>query len=98
MHGDKGLSRQWHQKFTIARGQVETEYEEIVHRLARKIDFGKEMENILTMLGREYVTVLVEASQALWKVLIDKAEAEAYDKIKTIPQGQGMKAYGVAYR
>ncbi len=51
--GDKGLFRQWHQKFTTALGQVKTEYEEMVHRFAREIDLGREMENILTMLGRE---------------------------------------------
>ncbi len=34
----------------------------------------------------------------LWKVLIDKTEAEAYDKVKTITQGQALKAYGIVYR
>ena len=92
------MFRQWQQKFTTALGQVRAEYEEIVHKLAREIDLGREMENILTMLGREYGGVFVEASQALWKVLIDEAEAEAYEKIKTIPPGQGIEAYGVGYR
>ncbi len=36
--------------------------------------------------------------RTFWKVLIDQAEAEAYDKIKTILRGQGIKAYGVVYR
>ncbi len=31
-------------------------------------------------------------------MLSDEAEAEAYDKIKTIPQGEGVRAYGVVYR
>ncbi len=30
--------------------------------------------------------------------LTDNAKAEAYDKIKTIPQGHGINAYGVAPR
>ncbi len=34
----------------------------------------------------------------LWKVLIDKPEAEVYGKIKTITQGQRLKAYGIVYR
>ena len=34
----------------------------------------------------------------IWKILIDKAEAEAYDKIKMVPKGQGVVAYGVLYR
>jgi hypothetical protein len=38
--GDKGLFRQWHQKFTTALGQVKVEYEEIVLKLAREIDLG----------------------------------------------------------
>ncbi len=34
-------------------------------------------------MGRDYGAIFGEASQDLWKVLIDTAEAEAYDKIKT---------------
>ena len=44
----------------------------------------------------------------IWNILIDKAEAEAYDKIKMVPKGQdnikmvpkgqGVAAYGVLYR
>ena len=30
--------------------------------------------------------------------MIDKAEAEAYDKIKMVPKGQGVVAYGVLHR
>ncbi len=98
VNGDKGLFRHWHQKFTTALGQVKTEYEEIVHKLAQEIDMGRDMETVLTTLGREYGAIFGEASQDIWKVLIDEAEAEAYDKIKTIPQGHGTKAHGVVYR
>ncbi len=31
-------------------------------------------------------------------ILIDKAEMEAYDKIKMVPKGQGIFAHGVLYR
>ena len=31
-------------------------------------------------------------------MFIDKTEAEAYDKIKMIPSGEGLRAYGVVYR
>ncbi len=51
VNGDKGLFRQWRQKFAIALGQVKTECEEIVQRLAREIDLGREMETILSALG-----------------------------------------------
>ena len=45
-----------------------------------------------------YGDMLWEASADIWKVLVDKTEAEAYDKIKMIPAGEGMRAYGVVYR
>ncbi len=71
---------------------MKEEYEEIVHKLAREIDLGKDMETVLVALGREDGATLGEASQDVWKVLMDKAEAEAYDKIKPTPQGHGIKA------
>ncbi len=39
-----------------------------------------------------------KVSGYVWNILIDKAEAEAYDKIKLVPKGQGVVAYGVLYR
>ncbi len=48
--------------------------------------------------SRDYGSIFGEASMDLWKVLIDKTEAEAYDKIKTITQGHGLQAYGMVYR
>ncbi len=45
--GGKGLFRQWHQKFTAALGQVKAECEDIVHKLARELDLGKEIETVL---------------------------------------------------
>ncbi len=34
----------------------------------------------------------------IWSMLIDKAEMEAYDKIKMIAKGEGLLAYGVMRR
>ncbi len=34
----------------------------------------------------------------VWNILIDEAEMEAYDKIKTAPKGQGIADYGLLYR
>ncbi len=34
----------------------------------------------------------------VWDIVIDEAEAEAYDKIKLVPKGRGAVAYGVLYR
>ena len=84
VNGDKGSFRQWHQKFTTALGQVKAEYDEVVHKLVREIDLGKEMETILVTMENDYGSTFREMSHDIWKVLIDKAEAEAYDKIKTI--------------
>ncbi len=77
---------------------MRTEYEEIAHILAREIDLGKNMDQILSTLARYCGAILGEASMGIWKVYIDKAEAEAYDKVKTITQGQGLNAYGSVYR
>ncbi len=77
---------------------MRAECEEMVHKLAREIDLGKEMEAILMMMENEYGSIFEEVTLDIWKVLIDKAEAEAYDKIKTIQQGGWIKAYGVLYR
>ena len=44
VNGDKGLFRQWHQKFTTALGQYNARYEEIVHYMVREIDLGKTWE------------------------------------------------------
>ena len=62
LSGNKGLLRQWHQEFTTALGQVMTKCGEIVHRLAREIDLGKDMENILSTLARDHGLVFEEAS------------------------------------
>ncbi len=80
VNGDTGLFRQWHQNFTTALGQVRMEYEETVHRLAKDIDLGRDIETVLTTLAVDYGAGHGEASQDLWTVLIDKAEAEAYGK------------------
>ncbi len=59
------IHRQWHQKFTTALGQVGAEQEEIVHRLVREIDLGRDMGNILVTTGREYGAAFGEASRYL---------------------------------
>jgi hypothetical protein len=92
--GDKGLFRQWHQKFTTALGQVKTECDKIVHKFARDIAFGRKVETILSTFGRGYGPTFGETFRDIWKVLIDRAKAGA----KTIPRGHGIKAYGVVYR
>ncbi len=43
VNGDKSLFRNWHQKFTTSLGQVAGAHEEIVHRLVKELDLGREM-------------------------------------------------------
>ena len=98
VNGDKWLFRQRHQKFTTALGQIEGSHEEIVHRLVREIDLGKEMEKVVTGLRADYGDEFEKASGDVWNILIDKAEMEAYDNIQMVPKGQGVVAYGVMCR
>ena len=85
-------------KVITAAGQVKKEYEENVQRMVREIDLGKDMGAVLENLSSHYGGVFVDASGDVWKVLIDKAEAEAYEKIKALPQGEGLRACGVLLR
>ncbi len=85
-------------KFTTALGQFKGSYEEIVRRMAREIDLGKAVDVVISIMFSVYGEELWEASADIRRVLVDKAEATAYDKIKMIPQGEGIKAYGVVYR
>ncbi len=41
VNGEKPLFRQWHQKFTSALRQVTGMHEEIVQRMVKEIDLGK---------------------------------------------------------
>ena len=65
--------------------------------MVKEIDLGKDLEKVVTMLKGEYGKVFTNVSGDIWNVLLDKAEAEAYDKIKMVPKGQGVVAYGVLY-
>ncbi len=62
INGDKSLFRQWHQKFTTARGQVGVAYQEIVHRLVKEVDFGKTMEKVFAGHRADYGYVFETAS------------------------------------
>ena len=84
VNGDKRMFRQWHQKFTTAIGQASPRYEEMVHYMVREIDLGKDLRSVMTKVGTAYGEMTEGASRDIWKVLIDKSEAEAYDKIKTL--------------
>jgi hypothetical protein len=79
-------------------GQVKEVYEEIIHNMVKEIDLGKDLESTLKKLSEVYGEVWFDVSGDVYKVLIDKSEAEAYDKIRMDKPGEGLKAYGIMYR
>ena len=93
VNGDKSLFRQWHQRFVTALGQVEGSHEEIIQHLVKETDLGKELKKIAEQLRITYGGEFARISRDVWNILMDKAENEAYDKIKMIPKGQGVVAY-----
>ncbi len=52
------------------------------------------MEKVATGLSGVYGDEFGKVSGDIWNILIDKAEMEAFDKIKMVPKGQGVVAYG----
>ncbi len=64
----------------------------------KDIDLGREMEKVVAGRRGEYGDEFDKVSGDIWNILIDKAEAEAHDKIQMVPKGQGVVAYGVLYR
>ena len=50
VNGDKSMFRQWHQQLTTALGQVVESHEEIIHRLVKEVDLGRDVEKIVTGL------------------------------------------------
>ncbi len=50
VNGDQSLFRQWHQQITTALGQVSSGHEEIVQRMVKDIDLGKDLEKVVTTL------------------------------------------------
>ncbi len=65
--------------------------------MVKEIDLGKELGKVVATLKDEYEE-FEKVSVDVWNVLIDKAKAEAYDKIKMVPKRQGVVTYGVLYR
>ena len=70
VNGDKSMFRQWHQKFTTALGQVLGEHEEVIQRMVKEIDLGKDLEKVVTTLKDEYED-FEKISGDVWNVLID---------------------------
>ncbi len=89
--GDKSLLR-------LAFGQVGGTHEEIIQQLAKETDSGNELDQVVENLRSNHGEEFGEISGDVWNVLIHKSENDAYDKIKMVPKGQGVVAYGVLHR
>ncbi len=82
VNGDKFLFRELHQKFIIALGQVEDSHDEIIQHLVKETHFGKELDKFVAELRATYEAEVARVSGDVCNILLDKAEDEAYDKIK----------------
>ncbi len=72
--GGTPIFRQRHRKLTTAPGQVKGDCEEIIHRLVREIDLGKDVDKDMSMLDGDYGPALKEAFGDTCHCFIDKAE------------------------
>ena len=95
---DKSIFRQWHQKFMSAIGQVNGRYSIMIEEMVKLIDLGKSIDKVLDEMDYKYAGDWNSMSEEMYKVLIDKADGEAYDKIKSITAGDGCKAYAIMYK
>ncbi len=98
VNGGKSSFGQRHQRFITALGLYDHVHEEIVQHLVKETDLGKELDKVMEELGATYRGESVRLSGNVWNILLDKAENEAYDKIKMVHKGEGITAYGVLYR
>ena len=81
--GDKGQFRQWHQKMVSAMFTVKDEYGKILKYLEKSLDVGTKADDIQDELEEDFDEELVEElSMKLYTLLMDKAENEAYEKIR----------------
>ena len=91
--GDKSLFCQWNQRFIAALGQVEGAHEEIIQQLVRETDLGRELDKVVENLRGHCGEEIRRVSGDVWNILLDKAENEAYDKIKIVHKGNGVTVY-----
>ncbi len=83
-NGDMSLFRQRHQRFITGLGQHDQVREEIAQHLVKETDLGKEVDKVVEDLRVTYGGEFVRTSGDVWNILLDKAENEAYDKIKMV--------------
>ena len=75
------------------------EYGETLEELSKKLDSGNKTEEVIDdMKTTEDDDYWEEVNEALYAVLLDKAEADvAYKKVQSVARGEGLLAYAKMY-
>ena len=94
--GDKAKFRQWNHKLASALSLVNDDYADIMDKVGRELDVGKPMDDVEDDAGKR--RGFAKLNQDLYNIIIDKAEGEAYDRIKNLKAGDGLHAYMVLHK
>ena len=99
VNGDKTKFRQWNHKFRSALMTVDKVYDNILEVVEKELNIGTSTDDIdnkvkVMITSADYNKLTCD----LYCILVDKAENEAYDKIKNIGTNKGLQAYMVLYR
>ena len=86
------------QKLLSTIGQVMQKCSLMIEDMVKHIDLLKAPDKVIDDMYTECGLDWSELSTEVYKVLIDKADGEAYDKVKSIAAGEGSKAYAVMYK
>ena len=97
--GDKTKFRQWNHKLKSALRTVDKAYNDVLEAVEKELNIGTPMDKIDEEIKNKIADADYEKlAHDLYSILIDKAEDEAYDKIKNIDTNEGLRAYMVLYR
>jgi len=95
--GDKSMFRQWHQKFVTALYAIDEDFGDIVKNIEVLCDTGTKPDDMVGTLEEKFGEA-TDYSKKLYTVLMDKAEGEAFEKIRMVGDHQGILAYAKVYR
>ena len=96
VNGDKAKFRQWNHKLISALGLVNEDYSEIMDEVGKELDVGRPMDDVENETCQK--RGFTKLNQDLYNIIIDKAEGEAYDKVKNLKVGEGLTAYMVLHK
>ena len=78
--GEKQKLRQWHQMFRIAMSQINETYGYMIKFMETSMDVGEKIKDVMDDGTIQYPREADEVSAAIYAVVLDKAEGEAYEK------------------